>query len=183
MTVLTPADATRARAGAFAGLACAGLWVTAFGPALSFFARDFDVSLGVAGLVVTGLAGGSISASAFVSLRLGRADGRLLTALGLVIASLGLLLLAVSPSLPAAVGASVFIGLGDGLVVAATHSLVAAVSREPAQGINPAEPVFRVGRDRRAVLHGRVARGYRGRDGGLCRARRRGGAGGGVRLA
>ena len=138
MTTLAPADAARARLGAYAGLACAGLWVTAFGPALPFFSRDLDVSLGVAGLVVTGLAAGSISASAFVSLRLARADGRRLTALGLA-------LLAFAPSIPTAVAASVIIGIGDGLVVAATHSLVAAVSRDPAQGINRLNLCFALG--------------------------------------
>ncbi|MEO8456877.1 MAG: MFS transporter [Chloroflexota bacterium] len=142
---LTPAAASRAKASAFLALFCCGLWVTSFGPALPFIAREANVGLGTAGFVLTAVAGGSISASALVSLRLGRVDSRLLIALGLGVASLGLAALAVAPSFALMLLAAVLLGTGDGLVVAATHALVTIVGDDVPRAINRLNVFFALG--------------------------------------
>ena len=142
---LTERDVARARASAYLGLFCCGLWVTSFGPALPFLARETGVGLGTAGFVLTSLAFGSISASAVTSLRLGRIDSRLLIAVGLAIASLGLAGIAVAPSLGFVLAAAVLLGTGDGFVVAATHALVTITSDDVPRAINRLNVWFAIG--------------------------------------
>ena len=122
-----------------------GLYVTSFGPALPFIARENDVGLGTAGIVLTALAGGSISASAAVSLRLGRIDASILTSIGLVICSIGMAGLSIASTFPLALGACVVLGLGDGLVVASTHALVTITSEDVPRGINRLNVLFAIG--------------------------------------
>jgi fucose permease len=142
---LTPRDVARAQASAFLGLFCCGLWVTSFGPALPFIADETGVGLGTAGFVLTAVAAGSISASAVVSLRLGHVDSRLLIALGLVVASAGLAALSVAGSLALVLAAAVLLGTGDGLVVAATHSLVTITADDVPAAINRLNVWFALG--------------------------------------
>ena len=138
-------DAARAEAAAFLGLFCVGLWITSFGPAMPFIARQTDVGLGTAGLVLTALAGGSITLSAIVTLRLGRVDASLLNAAGLLIAAAGLALMAVAPSFPTALAAAVIIGIGDGLVVSSTHALVTITAHDVPRDINRLNVFFALG--------------------------------------
>ncbi len=142
---LTPRDVARAQASAFLGLFCCGLWVTSFGPALPFIAAETGVGLGTAGFVLTAVAAGSISASAVVSLRLGHIDSRLLIALGLVVAAAGLAALSVAGSLALVLAAAVLLGTGDGLVVAATHSLVTIIADDVPAAINRLNVWFAIG--------------------------------------
>ena len=142
---LTPRDVARAQASAFLGLFCCGLWVTSFGPALPFIADETGVGLGTAGFVLTAVAAGSISASAVVSLRLGHIDSRLLIALGLVVAAAGLAALSVAGSLALVLAAAVLLGTGDGLVVAATHSLVTITADDVPAAINRLNVWFAIG--------------------------------------
>jgi fucose permease len=130
---------------AFAALFAVGLWVGSFGPAMPFFADRFDVGLGTAGLIFTALATGSISASAGMTLRLRGADTRLVTAVGLAIAAIGLAALAVVPSLPLAIAACALIGIGDGLSVAGCHAMVMLTARDPAHDVNRLNIYFAVG--------------------------------------
>jgi fucose permease len=136
---------SRPEATAYMGLFCVGLYVTSFGPALPFIAAENDVGLGTAGLVLTALSGGSISASAAVSLRLGRIDASVLTAIGLIVCAGGLSLLSLSSSLPLTLFACVGAGIGDGLIVASTHSLVTVASDDVPRGINRLNIMFAIG--------------------------------------
>jgi fucose permease len=145
MTAVRSRAAARAEAAAFAGLFCVGLYVTSFGPALPFIAQETGVGLGTAGVVLTALAGGSITASSLVSLRLGRVDTRLLTAIGLAVCTAGLVLLSVAASLPVALGGCVVLGVGDGLVVASTHALVAITAEDVPRDINRLNVMFALG--------------------------------------
>ena len=130
---------------AFAGLFALGVWLTAFGPALPFFARQTDVGLGTAGLLVTALASGSVAASLVVSVRLGGVAPRRLIAGGLVLAAMGTACLGVAPSLPLAIGATAMLGVGDGLVVASGHALVARTARDIAGDMNRLNIFFAFG--------------------------------------
>jgi fucose permease len=143
-TVRSPA-AARAELVAFAGLFCVGLWVTSFGPALPFIARETGVGLGTAGIVLTALAGGSITLSAIVSLRLGRVDAGLLTAIGLVVAAAGLAVISVAGSFLMVLAGCVVLGAGDGLVVASTHALVTITAEDVPSDINRLNVLFAVG--------------------------------------
>jgi fucose permease len=142
---LTQPNVARAQASAFLGLFCCGLWVTSFGPALPFIADETGVGLGTAGFVLTAVAAGSISASAVVSLRLGHIDSRLLIALGLVVAAAGLAALSIAGSLALVLAAAVLLGTGDGLVVAATHSLVTITADDVPAAINRLNVWFAIG--------------------------------------
>ena len=138
-------QAARAETTAFAGLFCVGLYVTSFGPALPFIARETDVGLGTAGIVLTALAGGSISASTTVSLRLGRIDPSLLTSLGLALCAIGLALIALAGSFPGVLAGALIVGVGDGLVVASTHALVTIAAEDVPRDINRLNVMFAVG--------------------------------------
>jgi fucose permease len=138
-------QAAQTEAAAFLGLFCVGLYVTSFGPALPFIARANDVSLGAAGLVLTGLAGGSITASTVVAFRLGRIDPGVLTAAGHVLCAAGCTLIALSPSFLLGLAACAVLGIGDGLAVASTHALVTITSRDVPRGINRLNVLFAFG--------------------------------------
>lgn len=140
-----PLNAARAEATAFLGLFCVGLYVTSFGPALPFIAREAGVGLGTAGIILAAVAGGSITASATVSLRLGRIDSCLLTAIGLVACAAGLSTLAFASSFPVMVGGCLLLGAGDGLVVASTHALVTIAAENVPRDINRLNVMFALG--------------------------------------
>jgi fucose permease len=122
-----------------------GLYATSFGPALPYFARDLNIGLDTAGLLLTALFGGSISASAFTAWRLRNRNPRRLAMLGAAIAACGLAALAVAPAFAAALIAAAALGLGDGLVIAGVHQLVAEASDEPATAINRLNVFFAAG--------------------------------------
>ncbi len=127
---------TRTHLAAFLALACVGLYGTSFGPAASTLADDFGVSLDRAGLLVTLLFAGSISASGAIALRTTFRDTRTMTAAGLVLATAGLLLLGLAGTWWMALVAALLIGTGDGLIVAGTHLSVAMSARDVAAAIN-----------------------------------------------
>lgn len=130
---------------AFAALFCVGLYAASFGPALPFIAEDMGVSLDTAGLILTALFLGSISASAAVAIALHGRDTRVLCIGGLAMATLGLLGIGLAPSWPLALAAGVVLGVGDGLVVAATHMLVAQTSDDVPSAINSLNLYFAIG--------------------------------------
>ena len=130
---------------AFLAILCVGLYATVLGPALPSFADRLNVSLDTAGLLVTALFAGSITASGALAIRPRPRQSVALTTFGLVAISAGLVLLGAATNWWAAVGASLVVGVGDGLVVAATHTLIAQISRNVPRGINRLNLVFAVG--------------------------------------
>ena len=133
---------TRAELAAYLALACVGLYATSFGPALPFFSREFGVSLDTAGLLITALFAGSISASAATVVRLHRLDQRALCAAGLGGVTAGLLLMGLAPSFALPLAGGVVLGLGDGLVVAGSHGLIAHTSPDVPRDINRLNVAF-----------------------------------------
>ncbi|MGH2633447.1 MAG: MFS transporter, partial [Tepidiformaceae bacterium] len=141
-------DSPRARrvlAASNLGLVCTGLYATAFGPALPFLADDFGVSLDSAGLLLTALFLGSITASASLAFRFHRLEPRLVGAAGLLVVASGLVLLGVAPSWQTALGCAVLLGLGDGLLVASAHAIAASVAANPGAAINRLNLYFAFG--------------------------------------
>ena len=126
----SPDDARLLHAACFFALFCVGFYATSFGPALPFFARKLNVDLDTAGLLITGIFVGSIIASGAVTLGLGRGQMRIAVATGLLVASLGLFGLGFAHQWWVALGAVVLLGLGDGLIVAGAHVLIANTSRD-----------------------------------------------------
>ena len=132
-------------AAAFMALFCVGLYGASFGPVLPFIAADMGVSLDTAGLILTALFIGSITASASVAIVLHGRDTRILCIAGLSCIALGLTLLAFAPSWPIVLVAGVVIGLGDGLVVASTHILMPLTSADVPSAINKLNLYFAFG--------------------------------------
>ncbi len=150
LTIMHPApaddpDYRLLHAAAFMALFCLGLYGAAFGPALPFIADDLGVSLDTAGLLLTALFIGSIAASATIALALHGHDTRVLCIAGLSGATGGILLLAFAPTWPVALLAAVILGVGDGLIVAATHILVAQTSRDVPSAVNRLNVYFAIG--------------------------------------
>lgn len=113
---------------AYLVVAATGLYVTSYGPSLAASASDLGVSKAIASLLLTAMFVGGIIASASVALRLHAADKRRLGAIGAVVMVAGSLVMGASPWWPLALGGSVVLGLGDGLLVTAAHILVAETS-------------------------------------------------------
>jgi fucose permease len=130
---------------AFAALFAVGVWVTVFGPAMPFIADETGVGLGTAGLTLTFLGAGSIAASAVFSWRLGAFDARSVIAGGLVVAAGGAILLGFAPSLTLALAGAFILGVGDGLMVAAGHSLVSVASPDVPRDISRLNLFFAAG--------------------------------------
>jgi len=141
----SPDDARLLHAACFFALFCVGFYATSFGPALPFFARKLNVDLDTAGLLITGIFVGSIIASGAVTLGLGRGQMRIAVATGLLVASLGLFGLGFAHQWWVALGAVVLLGLGDGLIVAGAHVLIANTSRNVPAGITRLNLWFAVG--------------------------------------
>lgn len=114
-------------AAALLAMFCAGLWITSFGPAMPSLADALGVSLGAVGLVLAFFFGGSIAASGAVALWLHRIRQRDLAVGGLALAALGLVTLAAAPRLALAFPGALLLGLGDGLVTASCHAIVATL--------------------------------------------------------
>lgn len=129
----------------FLALFCVGLYAAAFGPVLPFVSDQLDVSLDTAGLLITALLGGSIFASAAIAIALHGIDTRALTAAGLLFAATGAVLLGIAPAWPAALAAVAVMGIGDGLIVAAAHMLIAATSENVPHAINRLNLFFAFG--------------------------------------
>jgi MFS family permease len=132
-------------AAAYLALFCVGVYAAAFGPALPFIAEDLGVSLDTAGLILTALFLGSISASALVAIVLHGRDTRSLCIAGLVCATSGLLLIGFAPTWPVALIGCVVLGTGDGLMVAATHILMPLTSDAAPSAINRLNLYFAIG--------------------------------------
>ncbi|MEX2247307.1 MAG: MFS transporter [Dehalococcoidia bacterium] len=115
---------------------CVGVYAATFGPVLPFIADDLGVSLDTAGLLLTVFFVGSISASGLIALVLHGADTRLLTAAGLLCILGGVTMIALATTWPLALAGGALLGLGDGLVVAALHILIAVTSRDVPAAIN-----------------------------------------------
>lgn len=126
-------------------LACTGLYATAFGPALPFLARHFDVSLGRAGLLLTLFFVGSITASGGLAWRFHGLDARLTTQAGLVGCAAGCVLLALSPGWAAGLAAVCVMGFGDGLLVAGSHNVMTQSARDVGGAINRLNVYFAAG--------------------------------------
>ena len=143
-------------AGAFVALFCVGVYAAAFGPALEFIADDLGVSLDTAGLILTVFFAGSITASAMVAVTLHARDTRALTNVGLVAVIVGSLTIGFAPTWPVALAGGVVLGLGDGLIVAALHILMAATSRDVPRSINRLNLYFAFGAVAGALWAGAV---------------------------
>lgn len=122
-----------------------GVYSTSFGPALPILADDFAVSLDRAGLLITVLFMGSILASGAVAVRLHVVEPRWLAALGLAGVALGAAALALAGNWWLALASVACMGLGDGLMVAAVHTIVARESDDVAAGINRLNVCFAIG--------------------------------------
>ncbi|HEY7801247.1 MAG TPA: MFS transporter [Dehalococcoidia bacterium] len=132
-------------AAAFLALFCVGLYASAFGPAIPFIASGLGVSLDTAGLVLTVFFGGSITASAVVAIALHARSSRLLGAAGLAAVAAGTLLLGFANSWALALAGAALFGLGDGLIIAGLHILMARSSRDVPKAVNDLNLYFAVG--------------------------------------
>jgi fucose permease len=139
------ADYPLLHAAALMALFGVGVYAASFGPTLPFLAQDLGVSLDTAGLLLTALFVGSISASASVAIALHGRHPRQLSVWGLAAATGGMTLLAAAPSWPVALLGGAILGVGDGLVVAALHMLMGLGSRDVASAINRLNLFFAFG--------------------------------------
>ena len=138
-------DARVLRASSNLSLFCIGTYAASFGPVLPFLARDLDISLDTAGLVLTALFAGSITASGIIAIALHGRDMRLLALAGLICITAGVLALGFAPAWPAAFTGAVVLGVGDGLVIAALHIVVAAASDDVPGALNELNLYFAFG--------------------------------------
>jgi fucose permease len=132
-------------AAAYMALFCVGLYAATFGPALPFIAADLDISLDTAGLILTALFIGSISASAAVATIWHGRDTRTLCLAGLGFATVGLMLIGIAPDWQVALAGGIVLGIGDGLMVAATHVLMPLTSDDAPSAINRLNLYFALG--------------------------------------
>jgi fucose permease len=130
---------------AFMALFVVGTYAGSFGPALPFLSRDLGVSLDTAGLLLTAFFLGSIASSATIAIVLHARDTRTLTIGGLCCVIAGLLCMATAPSWPLALGGSALLGIGDGLMIAALHILMAVTSRDVPSAMNKLNVFFAFG--------------------------------------
>lgn len=128
-----------------AAMFAAGAWVTSFGPAMPALATTLGASLGAVGSLLAAFFAGSIAASGAVALWLHRRSQRAVAIAGLALAAAGLGSLAAADGLAVALMGSLVMGLGDGLVTASSHGIMATVSREPARGITHLNLFFALG--------------------------------------
>lgn len=141
----SPPDHRLLRSASYAALFCLGLSASAIGPVLPFLADDVGVSLDTAGLLLTAFFVGSIGSSSLVAVALHARDQRVLIAIGLACQLVGTLMLAFAPTWELVLLSGVIIGVGDGLVVASSHVLIAAISDDVASGINVMNLFFAIG--------------------------------------
>lgn len=134
-----------ANLGPYAVLFDTGVYGTAFGPAMPFLAGGLGVSLSTAGLLLTALFAGSITASASIAWFGHRADQRLVALFGLALIALGLGGIGFATSWPLALASALVLGVGDGLTVAAAHILVASAGGDLARSMSRLNIVFAVG--------------------------------------
>jgi fucose permease len=133
------------RFASYMALFCVGLYASTFGPALPFIADDLGVSLDTAGLLLTAFFLGSIILSASVATLFHGHDTRALTIVGLTCSTAGLLGLGFAPAWQLAIAGAIVMGVGDGLMVAATHIIMTETSDDVAGGINTLNLSFAVG--------------------------------------
>jgi FHS family glucose/mannose:H+ symporter-like MFS transporter len=144
-TAAAPSDVARLHFAAFASIFCVGVWATSFGPALPFLADDMGMSLGAAGLLLTALFAGSITASGAIFFRLHHINNRELDAAGLAMAAGGLVLLGLAGHWSVGLVAAALLGAGDGLIVAAVHGIMATTSDDVPRAMNQLGLFFAVG--------------------------------------
>ena len=145
MTTAEERARARLELAACLGLFCTGVYSTAFGPALQILADDFGVSLDRAGFLITVLFAGSITASGAVAWRLHRHNPRKVAAAGMVTVAIGAGGLGFAGSWAGALAAVSLTGIGDGLLVAGVHLVVARSSVNVAHGINRLNLYFAFG--------------------------------------
>jgi fucose permease len=133
-----------------------GVYSTSFGPAMSTFATDFDVSLDRAGLLLTVAFLGSIAASGGVAIRLHKFDPRLFTGVGLLLLAAGMAGIGFASNWGAALASIAVAGIGGGLMDAGAHTIVARVSEDVPRGINRLNVCFAVGAVIGPLLSGSV---------------------------
>ncbi|OAI42133.1 hypothetical protein AYO38_11665 [bacterium SCGC AG-212-C10] len=143
--VPTGRDTQAAHAAAYFALLCVGLYSTSFGPALPVIARRAAVDLDTAGLIFTALFAGSISASSLVATRLRRRDPGSLSTAGLILVSAGLATIGVASTWPVVLASSLLLGAGDGLIVAAGHTLIAETAEDVTAGLSRLNIYFAFG--------------------------------------
>ena len=114
------------------------------GPSLSAFAADAGVSLDTAGLLITGLAIGGVSASALVTVAVHRRSQRIVTAVGATAMACSMVGLALLDGWWLLLLAAVAVGAGGGLVDAGVHG-VAAKTTHPARAVARLNVAFAVG--------------------------------------
>ena len=127
-----------------AALACVGLYVGAIGPSMSTFAREADVSLDTAGLLLTALALGSVMASGAVTLRLHRYSQRRIAAAGMAAMAVAMLGFALLDRWPALLAAALLVGAAGGFADAGTHGIAARATR-PAIAVSRLNVAFALG--------------------------------------
>jgi fucose permease len=126
-------------------LFCVGLYASAFGPVMPFVADDLGISLDTAGLLLTAMFVGSILASASVAIALHGHDTRRLTIAGLLAAIAGVLMLGLAPNWGLALFAGGLLGVGDGLMIAALHILMAVTSKDVPSAMSRLNLFFALG--------------------------------------
>ncbi len=131
--------------GPYAVLFDTGFYATAFGPAMPFLAAAMGVSLSTAGLLLTALFCGSISASAALAGFGHRTDQRLVAICGLALIAAGIAGLAVVSAWPLGLAAALVLGIGDGLTVASAHMLVASAGGDLPRSMGRLNIIFAVG--------------------------------------
>lgn len=145
MTRTESPDFRLLHAASYMALFCVGLYASSFGPVLPFLSDELDVSLDTAGLVLTALFIGSISASASIALVLHGQDTKRLCVAGLAMSAAGIVGLGLAPNFGVALCAAVVLGVGDGLVVAAAHILMPLTSRNVPAAMNMLNLYFALG--------------------------------------
>ncbi len=133
------------RASSNLSLFVVGLYAASFGPVLPFLAADLNVSLDTSGLVLTALFAGSITASGIIAVALHAANMRRLAIAGLACIAAGVVLLGLASAWPFALAGGVVLGVGDGLVIAALHIVVAAAADDIPAAVNELNLYFAFG--------------------------------------
>jgi len=131
--------------GAHLGLFTVGLYAGAFGPALPFIAAATGVGLGQAGLLLSALFVGSITASGAVAAVIHARDPRLTAGVGLALVACGLLAIGTADRFAVGLAGAAALGFGDGFVVAATHQAMATGSRPVDTAVNRLNLWFAIG--------------------------------------
>lgn len=125
-------------------LASVGLYVGAIGPCLATIAADASVSLDTAGLVLTAMALGSVTASGTIAMRFHRLNQRKVAAGGVALLAAGLLAVGLANQFAVLLLFAALAGAGGGLADAGSHGLAVATIR-PDQAVSKLNRAFALG--------------------------------------